>query len=45
MMREEEQRDDDGGVVDDDDGTMAWLLYGGLNGGVILVANKVVEMK
>jgi len=37
MMRKEERRDDKGVIVDVN-GTMARLLYGGLDGGVILVA-------
>ena len=39
MMRKEERRDDEGVVVDVD-GTMARLFYGGLDGGVILVAMR-----
>ena len=37
MMRKEERRDDKGVIVDVN-GMMARLLYGGLDGGVILVA-------
>ena len=39
MMQDEEQQDNDGIVVNVD-GTMARLLYGGLNGGEILVAMR-----